>query len=281
MYLVTGATGNVGRHVVRRLLDGGAPVRALTRAPERAGLPDGVDVVRADHSDPDALSGALAGVDAVFLVWPFGTAGAAGAVVDAIARRARRVVLLSSIAVRDDVERQTDAIGALHAELERPIERSGLDWTFLRPGGFAANTLAWAPEIRADGTVRDAFGAAAMPLIHERDIADVAVRALTEDGHAGRRYALTGAEVRRQDEFAHVIGEVIGRPVRWEEIPPEAALRKRIEAGMPPSFARVMVEGYAALRERPAPATTTVEEVTGVPPRSFRAWAADHADDFR
>ncbi|MFI0352876.1 NmrA family NAD(P)-binding protein [Actinomadura sp. 9N407] len=281
MILVTGATGNVGRHVVDGLVAQGRDVRALTRSPETAGLPDGVDVVRGDHADVALLEKCLDGVESVFLVWPFPTTEDASAVVETIARYARRVVLLSSIAVRDDVEEQTDPIGALHAELERPIERSGLEWCFLRPGGFAVNALAWAPEIRADGVVRDIFGAASMPLIHERDIATVAVRALTEDGHAGSKYVLTGAEVLSYAEYARTIGEVIGRPVRWEEISREAAWRKKAAQGLPPEFIDVMLDGYASLVDDPAPATTTFEEVAGVPPATFREWAADHADDFR
>ncbi|GAA2428556.1 NAD(P)H-binding protein [Actinomadura vinacea] len=281
MILVTTATGKVGRHVVDGLVAAGTDVRALTRSPEKAGLPSGVDVVRGDHSDLDVLKQSLAGVDSVFLAWPFGSPEAAVPVVETIARYARRVVLLSSITVRDDVQEQTDPIGALHAALERPIERSGLQWCFLRPGTFAANTLAWAPEIRAEGVVRDVHGGASMPLIHERDIAEVAVRALTEDRHAGSRYVLTGEEVLSQAESARTIGEVIGRPVRWEEISREEARRKRLAHGLPPSFVDFMLDGYAAMVTDPAPVTTTFKDVAGIPPRAFREWAADHAADFR
>ncbi|XVQ12064.1 NAD(P)H-binding protein [Spirillospora sp. CA-255316] len=278
--LVTGATGNVGRHVVDGLVAGGRPVRALTRSPETARLPAGAHIVRGDHADPAVLEKALDGVDGVFLVWPFPSTGPAPAVVDAIARHARRVVLLSSIAVRDDVERQTDPIGTVHAALERPIERSSLEWTFLRPGGFAVNTLAWAPEIRATGTVEDAFGEAAMPLIHEADIAAVAVRALTEDGHAGEKYALTGAEVMTQAGFARTIGETIGRPVRWQEIPRETARQKKIAQGLPPDIADFILDGYEAMVKTPAPTTTTVEDLTGTRPRPFQEWARDHTHSF-
>ncbi|MFC5749134.1 NAD(P)H-binding protein [Actinomadura rugatobispora] len=279
-FLVTGATGNVGRHVVNALVAGGRPVRALTRSPETARLPGGAAVVRGDHSDPAVLDEALDGVDGVFLVWPFPSTAPVPAVVDTIARHARRVVLLSSLAVRDDVEEQTDPIGALHAALERPIERSALEWTFLRPGGFAVNTLAWAPEIRASGTVSDAFGEAAMPLIHEADIAAVAVRALTEDGHAGEKYTLTGADVMTQADFARIIGETIARPVHWQEIPRETARQRKIAQGLPPDIADVILDGYEAMVKTPASTTTTVEDLTGTRPRPFQEWARDHTGSF-
>ena len=141
--LVTGATGNVDRHVVTQLLRTGAVVRALARDPASAGLPSGVDVVRGDLSAPGTLDACLNGVDAVFLLWPGLTAALAPAVLDATRKHARRLVFLSSLGIRDDRERQPDPINALHADSEHVIARSGLEWTFLRPGGFATNTLWW------------------------------------------------------------------------------------------------------------------------------------------
>ncbi|HEV2669133.1 MAG TPA: NAD(P)H-binding protein, partial [Blastocatellia bacterium] len=192
--LVTGATGNVGRQVVSQLLATGARVRALTRNPASAALPGEVDVVRGDLLDPNALYARLGGVEAVFLVWR-SLADDAAPFLNAVATRARRIVFLSSAAVRDDVEQQTNPIGKAHAEIEGLIEKSGLEWTFLRPGGFATNALWWwAPQIRMSDVVRWPYGAAAWAPIHERDIAAVAVRALTEKGHGGAKYFLTGGQ---------------------------------------------------------------------------------------
>lgn len=165
MILVIGATGSVGRQVVSQLLDAGADVRALTRDPEAAGLPAGVEVVRGDLADPGGLDAILEGVDAVFLVWPFFSAEGATAVVDAIARHAGRIVYLSAKVAADDRE-------SFWAVVERRIEESGLEWTFLRPTGFAKNTLGWADQIRT-GVVRAPYGQAARSLIDERDIAAV------------------------------------------------------------------------------------------------------------
>jgi uncharacterized protein YbjT (DUF2867 family) len=280
MILVTGATGTVGRQVVSQLLGTGTAVRAVTRNPRAAGLPGGVDVVRADLAVPNTLNECLDGVETVFLVWPFLTAEAAPAVLEVVSRHARRIVYLSSMGVRDGVQRQTDQINQFHAEIEHWIERSGLEWTFLRAGGFAANTLEWAPQIRAEGVVRAPYGAAARSLIHERDIAAVAVRALTGDGHGSATYVLTGPQVLTTIEQVGTIGEVIGRSLRFEELPPEAA-RQQLRTWLPPSGVDGVLTLWAKMVTEPEPVTFTVEEVTGVPARTFRQWAIDHADDFR
>jgi uncharacterized protein YbjT (DUF2867 family) len=277
MILVTGATGNVGRHVVSQLQDAGAAVRALTRDTGTARLPEGVDVVRGDLFAPGPLAPALDGVEAVFLLWPVPTADGASEVVDVIAKHARRVVFLSAMSVPDDDE-QADPI--FHTHIERAIRRSGLEWTFLRAGGFASNTLIWASQVRG-GVVRWPYGAAARSLIHERDIAAVAVRALTEDGHAGAAYVLTGPETVTQADQVRIIGEAIGRTVRWEDISPGVAREQMLADGWPPAFADHALGYWATLESNPEPVTTTVEEIIGVPARTFRDWAIDHADDFR
>jgi uncharacterized protein YbjT (DUF2867 family) len=269
--LVTGATGNVGRHVVSQLREMGATVRALARNPK------GIDVVRGDLTDPDTMYAALDGVESVFLLWPLMTAEAAPAVLDVIAKQARHVVYLSSMSVRDDREPWANG---LWGEVEHAIEHSGLAWTFLRAGGFATNTLGWADQIRDEGIVRWPYGGAARSLIHERDIAAVAVRALTEDGHVGAKYVLTGPEAVTQAEQVRIIGEAIGRPLRWEELPPDEARRQLIAAWGDPAFVDGALDYWATLVGEPEPVTRTVEEVTGVPAHTFREWAIDHATDF-
>jgi uncharacterized protein YbjT (DUF2867 family) len=278
--LVTGATGNVGRQLVSQLLGNGATVRALSRNPDSADLPGGVEIARGDLADPESLDAGLDGVDAVFLVWPFRTAEAAPAVLEVISRHARRIVLLSSMGVRDDVEEQADPINQFHADLERLIEKSGLEWTFLRSHSFATNTLWWAPQIRADGVVREPYGAAARPVIHERDIAAVAVRTLTGDGHGGATYCLTGPQVLTQVEQLRAISGAIGRELHFEEISPAAGRHKMLAAGWPAPVVDGLLTAYATMVTDPAPVTTTVQEITGTSARTFGEWAVDHAGDF-
>lgn len=276
--LVTGATGNVGRQVVSQLLGRGAAVRALARDPGSADLPRGVEVVRGDLLDPDTLDAGLDGVESVFLVWPLFTAEGAPEFLDVVRKHARRVVYLSAMGVPDDPKVQTDTVWAT---IERLIEQSGVEWTFLRAGGFAANTRAWAEQIRTEGVVRWVYGAAARSLIHESDIAAVAVAALAGDGHVGVKYVLTGPETLSQVEQVHTIGEVVGRPVRWEEISPQAARQQLLAEGWSASFVDGALDAWAAMVKEPEPVTSTVEAVTGVAARTFREWAIDHADGFR
>lgn len=277
--LVIGATGNVGRQVAVQLAERGFPVRALARRPERAKLPEGVETVQGDLSDVDSLCAALRDVDSAFLMWPLISGDPAGAIADTIAGSARRLVLLSSAAARDGGD-PDNAISQVHLAVEKAIERTSLEWTFLQPHGFATNTLNWAPQIREDGVVRGAYGSVSSTLIHEADMAAVAVAALTSDGHAGAKYDLTGPAALTQVEQVRVIGEVIGRETRWEEVSREVARELLLER-IPAKYADAMLDAFARLAGRePDWPTTTVEEVTGVPARTFAQWVADHVAEF-
>ncbi|MGI5225414.1 NAD(P)H-binding protein [Actinoallomurus sp. CA-142502] len=284
MILVTGASGNVGSQVLAPLLERGIRVRAMTRTPELVRLPEGAEVVRGDLTDPEGLEKCLDGVDAVFLMWPFHDARPMTAVLEAINRHARRVVLLSSGAVQDGLapDRHTDPVGRSHAEVERLLRQSGLAWTVLRPSTFAANALWWADQIRAGDTVAGPYGAVPMAMLHEADIAAVAVAALTEDGHDRACYRLTGPELLTQTEQVHVIGQALGRPLRWQELSREQARRRLLDdESFPDSFVDVLLDGYAKMLDAPAPTLTrTVETVTGTPARTFHQWALDHAEQF-
>jgi uncharacterized protein YbjT (DUF2867 family) len=280
--LVIGATGTVGRQVVSQLQATGAPVRALTRNPEAAGLPPQVEVVRGDLAVPETLDGCLDGIDAVFLVWT-APAAAVPPALERIAKHARRIVFLSApLKTAHPFFQQPNPARALAEQIERLIETSGLQWTFLRPGMFAANALHfWGPQIRAGGdAVRWPYGAAPTAPIHERDIAAVAVRALREDGHVGAEYVLTGPESLSQSEQISIIGDVIGRLVRQEEISPEEARAEWLTC-MPASVANMLLDAWGAAIGQPAFVTSTVAEITGTPARTFREWATDHAAAFR
>jgi uncharacterized protein YbjT (DUF2867 family) len=218
--LVTGATGNVGRPLIDALLTEGARTRALTRDLAAAGLPPQVEVFGGDYATPGVFADAARGADAVFI----NIGAIRGALGDllAAARDAgvSKIVLLSSTTVRDHGE-QEYALGAQHKTAEDAIKASGIDWTVLRCGGFATNTLAWAAAVRADRVVRAPYGQAAMALIAEQDIAAAAARTLLDPGHAGQTYYLTGPESLTQIQQAAAIGTAIGHQVRFEELPPE------------------------------------------------------------
>ena len=280
--LVTGATGNVGRQVLSQLTAQGAPVRALTRNPAAAGLPPQVDAVRGDLTVPETLDRCLEGIDAVFLVWTAPPAAVAPAL-ERIAKHVRRIVFLSApLKTAHPFFQQPNPARARGEHIERLIEVSGLRWTFLRPGIFAANALGWwAPRIRAGAdAVRWPYAGAPTAPIHERDIAAVAVRALCEDGHAGAEYVLTGPESLSQSEQISTIGGVIGRSLRLEEITPEDA-RSELLTLMPAAVVNMLLDAWAAAIGQPALVTSTVAEITGTPARTFRDWAADHAGEFR
>ncbi|MER8037879.1 NAD(P)H-binding protein [Streptomyces hydrogenans] len=278
--LVTGATGKVGGSVVALLHAAGVPVRALVRG--AADLPEGVQAVRGDLGDPSSLGAALEGVDAVFLVWPFLSADGAADVIDAIGKHARRVVYLSSAGVGSRAEEEpVEAITQFHTELERLVEASGLEWTALRPTGFASNALGWAEEIRTTGVVRAPLAALARPLIHEADLAAVAVRALTTDTLIGARPLLTGPELVTQERQVALIGEAIGRPLRFDETTLDEAVERMRAAGWPADLVDAVLPAQAKMIDNPEPVNDEVERLTGTPARSFRAWAQDHVADFR
>jgi uncharacterized protein YbjT (DUF2867 family) len=263
--LVIGATGNIGRHVVAGLEARGADVRGLSRA------------TGGDLTQPSTLHSALSDVDTVFLLWPFLSSAGAPEVVDVIASHARRVVYVSALSVRDD---RTPEENGVWGQVEDAIRRSSLEWTFLRVGGLATNALGWTAAVRAGQPVRLPYAKAARSLIHERDVADVAVRALTEDGHTGKAYLLTGPEAIAQDEQVRILGTVAGRPTQVEEISREEA-RTEMLAWASPEFADGALDYWRMLVDTPEPVIDTVRELTGHPARTFARWAQDHADDLR
>ncbi len=277
MILVTGATGNVGRHLVTQLLEQGHAVRALTRNPEKAQLPAGAEVVAGDLMDPAAVRRALDGVRAAFL---FAVPGSAQGFL-AAAREAglRRVVFLSSGAVVDGVEAQADLIAEMHAEIERAIEASELEWTFLRPSIFAANALQWAWSIRASGSVSLPYPGSTGAPIDEADIAAVAVQALTTDRRVGQKLTLTGPESLSQADQIAILGDVVGRTIPVVALDPAVA-REQMERHVPAPIVAALFKIWADAVGVPAPVTGVVAEVIGRPARSFREWASDHRDAF-
>ena len=278
--LVTRPAGNVGRHVAALLAERGVPLRLLAhRTPPPA--PPGAEVVHGDLADPATLRPALAGVRAVFLQWPLPDASGAREAVRTVAEHAPLAVYLSSAGIDDAADGQSDPVNRRHAAVERELARSGVAWTAVRAGGLAASLLGWAPEIRERGTVRDAFPTASRALLDERDVAEVAVRALTEPGHTGERYILSGPEPLTTEEQVRIIGRAIGRDVHLETPSRGEVLAEMAAEGWARTAAEQMLDAYARMSERPGAVTDTVERITGSPARPLLDWARYHVDDFR
>jgi uncharacterized protein YbjT (DUF2867 family) len=278
--LVTGATGNIGREVVTQLRARGCPIRALSRSPQSATLPPDVEVVRGDLAAPVTLEASLDGVDAVFLVWVAPVAAARQAV-ERIAAHAERIVLLSSPhRTPHPFFQQPNALRLVHETIDRLVETSSLPWTILRPHAFALNCLNWwGPQLRNGDVVRWFHATAATAPIDERDLAAVAVRALCDEGHGGMEYVLTGPASLTQREQVEIIGDAIGRPLRFEELSPEIAGQELLRTWPAPAV-DMLLNAYGAAVGRLAFVTSTVADVTGVRARSFHDWAVHHASDF-
>ncbi|MFE3026115.1 SDR family oxidoreductase [Nocardia tengchongensis] len=274
MHFITGATGNVGRQLVERLHARGAGVRALTRNPAAAALPAGVDVVAArDGSFP------LDGVGAVFL-----NPAVVHDTVDTLLGQAidagvRRIVLLSSSSVLDD--HPANHTGVAHRALEDRIRRTGMEWTFLRAGMFAANTRQWVASIRAGDTIRAAHTAARIAPIHEADLAAAATRALLTDSLLGTAPVLTGPDLLTQTDQAELIGAAIGATVHLEQVDPDIARKLMVEQHIPPNVAESLLRYYERTLTHPIQPTPISPETADEHPRSFREWVHDHTADFR
>ncbi|MEU0089611.1 NAD(P)H-binding protein [Kribbella sp. NPDC006257] len=272
--LVTGATGRVGRHVVQGLLEAGTTVRALVRDP--AALPSGIEFVQGDIYDEPTVERAAAGMDAAFLLWPSFSAAGAQPVVAALTEQVPRVVYLSSMGVRDDLP---PAANGVWGEIEDLL--IGSDWTFLRPGGFAANTLNWADDVRRGDVVRVSSPEAGRSLIHERDIAAVAVLALLDDKHIGQKYTLTGPETLTQTEQIAILSKALGKPIQIEELTPTQARQQMLDQGADPLLAESSVTYWASLVDNPEPVTTTIPALLHRRALTYSEWAEEHADKFR
>jgi uncharacterized protein YbjT (DUF2867 family) len=276
MYLVTGATGNVGAAVVRALADAGHPVRGVVRDPDRATLPDGVTAMAGDLNRPETLGEALDGARGVFLL-P-GYADMPGVL--ALARRSgvEHVVQLSGSSV--ETGDMTNAVTAYMTRSEAAVHAGGLPWTILRPSAFMSNTFEWAPQLRAGDVVRAPFADVAAAVIDPADIGAVAALALTQPGHDGRTYRLTGPEPMRPVDRVRVLADALGRDLRFEAQSNQAA-RAEMSASMPAEYVEAFFDFYVKGSLDESPVLPTVGDLTGRPPRTFAQWVDDHLDAFR
>jgi uncharacterized protein YbjT (DUF2867 family) len=280
--LVIGGTGTVGRQVVARLVSRAARVRVMARNPGAAGFPAQVEVVQGDLTVPETLDGCLDGIETVFLVWT-AQGSAVRSALERITKDARWVVFLSApLKTAHPMFQQPNGLRTMVEGIEKLIESSGVQWTFVRPGMFAANALSWwAPQIRRGDVVRWPYLSVPTAPIDERDIAAVAVRALCEEGHGGAEYVLTGPQSLSQREQVSAIGRVLGRSLRIEEVTPEQARRELVSSAMPLVALNMLMDAWAAALGQAAHVTSTVAEITGASAKTFEQWASDNAAEFR
>jgi uncharacterized protein YbjT (DUF2867 family) len=272
--LVTGATGTTGRRLVAELLRRGASdVRAAVRTPDKAA---GARPVVFDLDRPETYGPALAGVEHLFLLLPFrpDMAAVAARVLEA-ARGVgvRQVVRLSALGAGPT---SPMAAGRWHAAADAAVARSGLQWTLVRPASFMQNFLAYHPP-GPDGAIVLPAGDGAVSFIDNADVAAVAAQALL-DGHHGAIHELTGPAALTFAEAAAILGRAAGRPVRYVDVPEEAARQGMTAAGLPAFMVEGMLELYAVYRKGyAAQVTGTVELVLGRPARDFAAWVQAEA----
>lgn len=275
MKLVTGATGNVGRELVDALLAREACVRAVVRDPARAGMPDGAELVTADLESPESLTTALGGIDGVFLLGGWND-------MPEILRRMRqagveRVVLLSSRCVIGG--RADNPITRMWLDSEAAVRDSGVSWTVLRPSGFQSNALRWLPQLREADVVRAPWPDVPIAAIDPADIAAVAATVLTDTGHDGAAYTLSGPAPLTPAEQVASLASVLSRPLRYEPLSDEQA-RSEMAETTPAAYVDAFFRFYSDGEFDDSGVLDTVHQLTGGQPRTFAQWAHAHAEEL-
>ena len=281
--LVTGATGTIGSQVVKALSGKGHTVRAAARGEDKAAKVRalGATPVDFEYTDASSISRAVEGADKLFLVTPFSAdqVELAGRVIGAAKKAGvRHVVKLSAIGA--DIEPGIQ-LGRWHRAVEKDLEASGISYTFLRPNNFFENFVNfYGPD--AQGNIYLPWGTAKCSFIAGSDIAQVATKALTEDGHAGKAYELSGPEAIGIADAAETLSSIIGRKVTYVDVPESAAKSAMLGLGMPEWMVDAMMELHAIDKAGYAASVTdTVEKITGKKARTFADFARENATKWR
>lgn len=281
MILVLGATGTTGGEVARQLVAAGHRPRLLVRDPAKAHEFEGhAEIVQGDLGRPDSLAAAMRGARHLYLV----SSGANLVEVETRAVDAARRAGVEHVVKLSVIGADAPAItfARWHADSERHLEASGLQWTMLRPGNFMTNALGWAGTIRTQGAFYQPTAEGRWAAIDPTDIGAVAVRALTEPGHAGQAYPLTGPESLSAAGYAAILARVLGTPVQFVDVPPAAAKDSMLQSGIPADYVDALLELNAAMKAGHTDGVTgTVPALLGRPAGTFDAWAARNAGAFR
>ncbi|MEU7749494.1 NAD(P)H-binding protein [Nonomuraea sp. NPDC049158] len=279
MILITGATGTIGSQTARLLIERGEIVRTMTRDLSRA---PGGEAVQADFEDPRSLRRAFEGVSAALLLTGFGgrlKEHDQAMIEAAVAAGVKKVVKLSAIGTGDSDD--PDDVRSWHVPGEEAIKASGMSWTVLRPAGFASNSLGWAEAVRSGGPIPNFTGDGVQPIIDPRDVAAVAVAALTTSAHDSRTYDLTGPDLLSVPAQVSILAKVLGRPLETVEISIEAAKEQMLASGADPSLVAVAATGWTMLKEVGWPhLSDDVQLVLGRPATSYESWVRDHRNAF-
>ena len=283
--LVMGATGNVGSQVVKQLADTGANVRAAVRSPRKAESlkSERVSLTEFDTDKPETVEAAFQGVDKVFLLTPLvPNMVELSANLVAAAKKAGVKHIIKSSGMGAEVEPGI-TLTRWHREAEKAIEASGIAFTFVRPNGFMQNYANFnGATIKTQNTFYLPVGDGKVSYIDTRDIAAVAVAALTQDGHEGKAYEVTGLEAISNQEIAEIISQVVGRKINYVDVPEDAARSEMKQSGMPDVLIDMTMELYELYKAGYASEVTpTVEQVTAKKPISFAQFANDYAEAFK
>jgi uncharacterized protein YbjT (DUF2867 family) len=271
--LVTGARGNVGRRVLQRLYAAGHSLRASGRNPAELDVPEGVETVALDLNDPETFVAALAGVSKVLLYAE--PDGIVKFLDEAEKAGVEQIVLLSSNTVGLPGA-ENDPLAHHHLLVEEAVVSSGLNYTILRPGAFMSNAFGWSYSLQAGDTIDQVFPEAQVAPVHEDDIADVAVVALTEKKLQDEIVDLTGPESLTFRQELEIVGEVLGRKLVINGLTREEG-EAQMSNFVPPPVLTSLLNQWEAAVGVVADTSATAERITGKPARTFRQWVEEHA----
>ena len=280
VYLITGATGDVGSKVTEGLIRRGERPRVFVRDEKKAQsrFGDRVDLFVGDLAETKSLHTALEGVDVLFLInngpqIPVLDDAAAKA---ARAARLKRLVKLSSMDVQHGL-----AIGAWHELGEKAIRATGIPFTFVQPTGFMSNLLAWARSIMTEGVVRSSAGEGRRAFIHSEDIAAVSILALTTGNYEGQSLPITGPDALTFGEVTARIGAAIGKSLTFLSISDHEARQRYSAISGSEAETEAHVALWRAIREgRLGTINDNVERILGRKPIGLDRWIAENAAAF-
>jgi len=276
--LVTGATGTIGSFVCEQLKEVNADFIALVRSEEKAKPLNkkGINTVIGDFSDVASLENALTGIDRVFLLSvtsPESPKLQGNLIKIAKEKGIKHIIKVSALGTSLDSK---FGIGRYHAMTEKDIRESGIPFTFLQPHSFMQNLIFESAAIKEQSTIYAPMGDGKIGMVDARDIAAVAVKALTEEGHEGKTYVLTGPEAISYYDIANVLTRVLGKEIKYVPVTSEVAHKGMLDSGMPEWLADDLTGlNLVFAAGKASDISPDVEEVTGRKAHSIKDFVSD------